>query len=895
MKISIKQFFIIIGIGIFLLMALFFYFLRNIEITATQLKNIEYNRYLLSQKADELRQSSEDLTKFARLYVATGNKKYKNNYYSILAIRHGTSPRPENYDNTYWNLDSQHNNKLHPMNFAESLDEMMKKLPYTPAEFVYLHLAEKHSEHLVAVETKAFKLSEQFYLDINQNKSKFPNKLIAANALNNKNSLFRQASLLLNSADYLAEKQKIMLPIDKLLILVRQRTNQKLTITHQRIEQLSFILNSLVLTTFLLFLFLILKVKSRVFKPINYISKTISAINNAKKITTYQSDFQDEFEQMAVQFSNMYKENNDALLRLNLALKISKQIWFEINLINYEIKISDQYSKMLGYDPEHFETSFARWKNEMHPDDLPMVMRQFNRCIDEKGMIECEYRRKKADGSWLWLHSVGQVVDIYENNKPTTMIGLHMDISHRKNKEFKENMRKQVIELLFRNTDLHRILELIAKGVNEKIAHSSCGVFLFEKDNTLLSSVLWSGPSSAYSEMLEVKTINPNEGSCGLAGSTGTRHLISDICTNIRCLHCKDAAIKAGFVTCWSEPIINAKKDILGVLSIRFTYAAKQTTDNVELLKFVSQLIALVLTQIQTDQQLILAARVFKDTHEGIIIADENANIIDVNESFTDITGYSKKEVLGKTPQFFQSHRHSNDFYKQIWQTVNKLGFWQGDVWSCKKDDSLFAGLFNITKIQSSQGVINYIGLFTDITLLKAQQQSLELLAHYDPLTKLPNRSLFEDRFKQAVARQQRTQKFLAIVFLDLDNFKPVNDVYGHDVGDELLKQVAQRITDSLRAEDTVFRQGGDEFVLLLNGVDSEEHCHQLMTRIHQVLAEPFECGEHRCEISASSGITFYSQDNEHLDNLLRNADQAMYQAKKSGKNTFHFFNDFET
>jgi len=891
MKISIKHFFVIIGVGIFLLMTLLFYFLRQLELTSEHLKSIEYNRYLLTKTANELRQSSDDLSKFARLYVATGNVEFKQHYFSVLAIRHGISPRPEHYDNVYWDLDSDNKGKFHPLSSAISLDEIMGQLPYTSAELVNLNEAEKNSEHLVTVESSAFKLMDKLISERSNNSEV---TLTPFNEQLNKNSLFSSANLLLNSPDYLAEKQKIMLPIDKLLNSVRNRTQQELNSTYQKLERITNITNILYFSQFILFIFLIFRIKYRVFKPINYISKTINAIKNAQPIHIYHSGYKDEFEQMTVQFSRLYKENNDALARFKLALKISKQSWFEINLTNLEIKISDDYPKMLGFNPDGFLTSFTQWQSEIHPDDLPLLMHKFNQCIAENSLIEFEYRRKSADGSWFWLHSIGQIIEVDENNKPLTMIGLHMDINKRKNNEFREDMRRHVIELLFSNTDLNTILDYIVKGINEKINRSYCGVFLFEKENTSLNSLIWSGPPSDYSKMLEIKSINSNQGSCGLAGALGTQQFISDICSNTACLHCKEAAKGAGFISCWSEPIIGAKKETLGVFSIRFQYAAEQTEEKTLLLKFVSQLVALVLEQIQTDQQLMLAAKVFSDSHECIIIADENINIIDVNKAFTNITGYSKNEVLGANPQFLQSDRYSDDFYKQIWRTVNDIGYWQGDMWNAKKDASLFAGLFNITKVQNSQGVTNYIGLFTDISLIKEQQQSLELLAHYDPLTKLPNRSLFEDRFKQAVARQKRSNKFLAVVFLDLDNFKPVNDDYGHDIGDELLKQVAQRITDSLRAEDTVFRQGGDEFVLLLNGVDSLEHCHQLMTRLHKALAKSFECNHHLCDITASSGVTFYTSVNENLDNLLRNADQAMYQAKKSGKNTFHFFNDFD-
>jgi len=301
---------------------------------------------------------------------------------------------------------------------------------------------------------------------------------------------------------------------------------------------------------------------------------------------------------------------------------------------------------------------------------------------------------------------------------------------------------------------------------------------------------------------------------------------------------------------------------------------------------------SLIKERSENEDQLRLAARVFSDTHEGIIITDDKGIIIDVNPTFSELTGYDAEEVIGKNPSILSSGHHDEAFYSEMWQDLATNKFWQGEVWNRKKDGTLYAELITITAIEGDSGeLLRYIGIFSDITQTKQQQEKLHLMAHYDVLTELPNRALFADRFSQAVAHSQRSTSQLAVCFLDLDNFKPVNDNFGHKVGDQLLIEVAQRITSTIRAEDTVSRQGGDEFALLLGDIESISQCDELLKRIHSTLAQPYLIDGDVHNVSASIGSTIYPTDNADLDTLLRHADQAMYQAKQAGKNHHVFFN----
>ncbi len=297
--------------------------------------------------------------------------------------------------------------------------------------------------------------------------------------------------------------------------------------------------------------------------------------------------------------------------------------------------------------------------------------------------------------------------------------------------------------------------------------------------------------------------------------------------------------------------------------------------------------------QKQAEKGSLLSTRVFNDIHEGITITDANKIIIDVNPAFCSITGYNREDVIGQNTNILSSGKQSPEFYQHMWQQINQNGHWQGEVWNRKKNGELYAERLTISTLlnDDNHNVVNYIGVFSDITNHKKQQEQLSFMAHYDVLTGLPNRALFADRFTQAIAHSKRTERQLAICFLDLDDFKPVNDNYGHDVGDKLLIEVAQRITANVRDEDTVSRQGGDEFAILLNDIESSAQCEQALHRIHYALAQPFFIDNYSHEITASIGVTLYPNDNGDIDTLMRHADQAMYQAKVEGKHRYHLFN----
>ncbi|MBP5985725.1 MAG: EAL domain-containing protein [Azonexus sp.] len=291
------------------------------------------------------------------------------------------------------------------------------------------------------------------------------------------------------------------------------------------------------------------------------------------------------------------------------------------------------------------------------------------------------------------------------------------------------------------------------------------------------------------------------------------------------------------------------------------------------------------------EERLRLAASVFDNAHEGIMITDPHGCILDINASFTELSGYTREEALGKTPELLKSGHHEPSFYDAMWAQIREEGYWRGEVWNRKKSGEIFVVLLTISTVRKRNGEIShFVAIFSDITLIKQHQQRLEHLAHFDALTQLPNRMLLGDRMQLAMSQTDRSGKMLAVCYLDLDNFKPINDQFGHAAGDYLLIEVAQRLKTCVRAGDTVSRLGGDEFVLLISSLDDLRECDQAIARVTSTLAHPFHVSDHTVSISASIGVTLYPQDSSDPETLLRHADQAMYAAKQGGRNRYHLF-----
>jgi len=275
------------------------------------------------------------------------------------------------------------------------------------------------------------------------------------------------------------------------------------------------------------------------------------------------------------------------------------------------------------------------------------------------------------------------------------------------------------------------------------------------------------------------------------------------------------------------------------------------------------------------------------ESQDGMIVTDAQSKILRVNHAFTEISGYAADEVIGQTPRMLQSGQHDADFYAAMWSTIQMAGVWHGEIWNRRKNGEVYPEQITITAVKGSTGqVTHFVAVLRDITRRKQLEKEVAQLAFHDTLTQLPNRRLFNDRLGQSLSRAQRAQASLALMFIDLDKFKPINDTYGHEAGDYLLQTLAKRIEGCLRASDTAARVGGDEFLVLLADLQNSQDALAVAEKIRLALAQPVVTADGlTLSASASIGIALYPEHAQTAQDLMRLGDRAMYQAKNRGGN----------
>ena len=567
--------------------------------------------------------------------------------------------------------------------------------------------------------------------------------------------------------------------------------------------------------------------------------------------------------------------------RLEHALSTANQAWYEINLQTMKINVSDEYRTVLGIG-KNIDFSVELWEANMHPSDRVATMESFHRCRKTGEAVFVEYRVKSRKEGWKWISAVGEIVEWDEQNKPLLMVGMNMDVTNRKRSE-------QVLQTLAEtgksadNDIFHLIVRELA------ISHNVRYAFIATTDTALNQATtlaLWADGEFVdnISYSLAGKPCETVLDDTGIAFYTD----------NIQQLFPEDhMLVKMQARSYVGSSLRDSNNNVLGLISIVDDQPIAQNKQTSALLRSLAVRASIELEREKNIDTLALFSYIFRDSHEGMLLVDKNDLIVDVNPALCIDTGYLKTELINKSAQIFRAkaHKYPSTFYENIRQSVALKGSWQGEVWNRMKNGKEILASVTITQItdKNNQATHRFM-LVNDVTEKRQQQDALKFMAHYDALTKLPNRTLFVDRFNQAVAHSKRNETLLAICFLDLDNFKPINDNYGHEVGDQILIEVAQRISSALREEDTVSRQGGDEFTLLLGTIESFPQCEHLLTRILQSLAQPYFITNQTHTISASIGVTLYPLDDGDIDTLTRHADHAMYQAKQSGKNQYRLF-----
>jgi len=295
----------------------------------------------------------------------------------------------------------------------------------------------------------------------------------------------------------------------------------------------------------------------------------------------------------------------------------------------------------------------------------------------------------------------------------------------------------------------------------------------------------------------------------------------------------------------------------------------------------------------QTKQR--LAAKVFENTSDGVLLTNAEGRIIDANQSFLIMTGYSYEEILDQNPRFLKSGQHDAAFYDNLWHTARETGRWRGEIWNQRKSGELFPIWMSMSAVRGEHNEItHYVAVYSDLSSLKENDERVRLLTHYDALTELPNRLLFHERLTRACRQEER----MALLYLDLDDFKRINEFYGYEIGDMFLKAMAKKLQQCIREGDSVCRLDGDEFGIILSPIHQDYDARLIADRIFEVLTQPVQIEEHRPQIDCNIGISFYPEpdteerDEASLEVLIQHADMAMYLAKEAGKNTYFIYSD---
>jgi diguanylate cyclase (GGDEF)-like protein/PAS domain S-box-containing protein len=580
--------------------------------------------------------------------------------------------------------------------------------------------------------------------------------------------------------------------------------------------------------------------------------------------------------------------------RLMLAIKGSSDAPWDWDLEKHQLYYSPQWWHMLGYEIDELASDAAVWQSLVHPDDREFIQQNLRIALEsgqDTHSVEFRLRHKKGyyvpilERSFITRNKEGKVVRVS---------GTNMDLTERHRAQSQEIIRSFMLECLTSSMPLTEILVAIVLKLESLITGALCSILLLDTDGQHLR--LGAAPSlpNFFNQATDGMQIGENFGCCGHAAFTGQSTSTLEITQDPNCLPFKTLAEQAGLVSCWSEPILGLNKQVLGTFALYQRFSAVLDNHQIQLIRTAAHYVSITIERKRTEIQLKLAAQVFEQSNEGFMITDAHHILIKVNPAFSAITGYSESEALGKSATLLDSGHHDQEFERSIKTSIEAHNFWQGEVWKRRKNGEVYPELLNRSVLRDSAGHISqYVDVFADITQLKASEAQLEFLAHHDPLTALPNRLRLFFRLEHAIDAAKRDNKQLALLMLDLDRFKDVNDSFGHLAGDQLLQLVAAQLKKRLRDIDTVCRLGGDEFTVLLEDIAQPEDAARIAQIIISDLCEPWTLSTSiEVLIGVSIGISLYPQHGDTPELLLQHADAAMYKAKESGRNRFAYFSN---
>ena len=473
---------------------------------------------------------------------------------------------------------------------------------------------------------------------------------------------------------------------------------------------------------------------------------------------------------------------------------------------------------------------------------------------------------------------------------------LARDLTDRKQSEQREQTRNHVLELLAHGAPLATILGAIVRGVEQERPDMLCSIMLLDSEGERLVNGVAPSLPDFYNDAIDGFGIGIGAGSFGTAAFTGQRVIVDDVSTHPYWAPYRELTAKAGLGACWSEPIRSASGQILGTFAIYHRQVHRPTDEEIRLIEQAANLAEIALGRSHADQALKESEKLLSDILENvtayIYMKDTNGRYLFANRLLRERFAAPIEEIVGyDDTKFFDADTAANMRKDDLRVLQN------GETLQSEETNlNILTGVTEVflsvkLPLRREDGSIYALcGILTDISERKDIEEHMQHMAQYDALTHLPNRALFNDRLQQAIAAAQRNKARLALMFIDLDKFKPVNDTYGHGVGDLLLKDVALRIQDCLRESDTAARIGGDEFVILLPAIETQQDAGKVGEKILHALNQPFILAGHTLQISGSIGVAVYPEHGKDEKLLVKSADIAMYHAKKNGRNNVKMY-----
>jgi diguanylate cyclase (GGDEF)-like protein/PAS domain S-box-containing protein len=630
---------------------------------------------------------------------------------------------------------------------------------------------------------------------------------------------------------------------------------------------------------------------------------------------------------MLIVSTRLQNQRSDALQRAEQVLqelKESQYLWkfaiegsgdgvWDWDVMHDRVFYSNRWKELLGYAEAEVGDGLDEWSKRIHPDDKAGTEAAVNRHFE--GLTpnySCEHRLRCKDGSYKWILTRGMIVSRDGSGKPLRAIGTHTDISELKLQQADMQFRNQILVMLARGAPIEQVMLAVIAGIEAIHPEMLCSILLLDDEGKRLADVVAPSLPDFYNEAIRGIEIGAGKGSCGTAAFSGELVIVDDISTHPYWQDYKALAASAGLVACWSQPILSSTHHVLGTFAIYHRKINQPAASDVELIEQCADLISIALDKNAAEVslhdrekqlQLVLDA-----SQLGFWDWDIKKNKVVRNERWASMLGYKLSDIEFTVKQWID-FIHPDDramAYKSIEDCLEGLVPVHSVEYRMQTKDGQYKWILDQAQVverDANHQAIRMCGTHTDITERKVMEEQIRHQALYDGLTQLPNRYLFEDRLRQAMVKSKRTGCYGALMFLDLDNFKPLNDHHGHAVGDLLLIEAAARLKSCVREADTVARIGGDEFVVELEQLDtdkqlSEKEAEATADKIRRLLAEPYLLKTrtasgaestviHHC--TASIGVVLFKGNEARPEEILKRSDDAMYLAKDAGRNQIRF------